>query len=778
MFSQAQSPVIRIAISLRIEWTIHLPFDASVWPSYNAAMSKQILHLYLGKDAGPQLATLQFLDETFTIRSVGTGGDVDTVVRLITEADAAGSADAIALDGIAIELRLGRERVRHLWADRIEGAAKRTPLVDGQGVRGAFERWAIRLVSEQEPGIFSRRRVLLAPGLNHNGLADGLAVFTDQRRWAEPVFYYNLPGAATGEIAVRQMTHRILNVVQDKPFRRIFPQAGTPGQPRTKKPFEWAQIIAGDLPAIRRYAPQDLRGKLVIAECATPEDEADLRQRGVATLVTTMPPAGADGLDNCQPARWPAAVIEACMAAQLGGRRRSEGDYLNLMAELVWAPSVLGLQAGQKVNQFAFVIHPLSARYIFNHPLLRFFRWLPHSWVEWLTAYSPPLYLSRIKGIQSPVTGQRAEGFLYTLGATPRQMMRRDPSFTYRRLLQIAQDAEARGARLMGLGAFTSIVGDAGITVAQQAEIAVTSGNSLTVAATLETAKQAVLKLGVKDLTQGQAMVVGATGSIGSVCSRLLAQALGAVTLVAPRPERLIALKRQIEAETPGAQVTIATTPDDHVGEMDLIITTTSSFDQRVIDVTQCKAGAVICDVARPPDIEEWEAALRPDILVIESGEILLPGDPDFGFDIGLPAGTAYACLSETALLAMEGHFEDYSIGRELELEKVKEIYRLFKKHGLRLAGMRSFDKYVSDEELERKRQLAEILRADPDQFHRYREEAHRKLVEGDLRLGRHGKRKEAVVPSGHTRAMAFAGLLAAGWMLVHLVRRARYTGT
>lgn len=730
-------------------------------------MVKQILHLHLGKDPEPQIATLRFLDGAFTIRSIGTGGDIDTVVRLIAETDATGSADAIALDGIVTEVRLGRERVRHQWAERIEAASKRTSLADGQAVRGAFERWAIRLVSEQEPGIFVRRRVLLAPGLNHNGLAEGLAAFTDQRRWAEPVFYYNLPGAATSEVAMRQMTHRILDVVQDKPYRRIFPQAGRPGQPRSKMPFEWAQIIAGDLPAIRRYAPQELRGKVIIAECATPQDEADLRRRGVATLITTMPPAGPDGLDPSQPARWPAAVIEACMAAQLGKPARSEGDYLNLMAELVWAPSIISLQDGQKVNQFAFVIHPLSARYIFNHPLLRAFRWLPHSWIEWLTAYAPPLYLSRIRGIQSPATGQRVEGFLYSLGATPRQMMRRDPSFTYRRLLQIARDAEARGARLMGLGAFTSIVGDAGVTVAQQAEIGVTSGNSLTVAATLETAKQAMLKLGVKDLTHGQAMVVGATGSIGSVCSRLLAQALGAVTLVAPRPERLIALKRQIEAETPGAQVTIATTPDEHVGEMDLIITTTSSFDQRVIDVTQCKAGAVICDVARPPDIEEWEAALRPDILVIESGEILLPGNPDFGFDIGLPPGTAYACLSETALLAMEGCFEDYSIGRELELEKVKEIYRLFKKHGLRLAGMRSFDRYVSDEELERKRQLAESLRVDPDRFRRYRAEAHRKLMEGDLYPAHQRQRKEMVASPRPLWALAVAGALLAGWYWV-----------
>ncbi|MFN8486416.1 MAG: serine carboxypeptidase [Caldilineaceae bacterium] len=742
-------------------------------------MAKQILHLHLGKDATPEEATITFLNETFHIRSIGTGGDIDVIERLIQTAETQQNANAVALDGITTRLEMGHERIRHIYADRLEAAAQQLPVVSGQGVRGAFERWAVRLINEAEPGIFTRKHVLFAPGLNHNGLVDGIAAFTENRRWAEPVFYFDLPSATTSEAAMHQITSRILDVVHDKPFRRIFPQAGAPGQKRSEAPFLWAQIIAGDIPAIRRYAPHDLKGKTVLAEAATPDDVNDLRLRGVVTLITTMPPAGSQGLDPNQPARWPAAVLEACMASLLqtdatqGKPTLRESDYLNLLAELEWKPSIVNLQADRKTNLFAFVIHPLSARQIYNHPILRYFKWLPREWMEWLVAYTPPLYLSRMKGMQSAATGQKVEGYLYTLGTTPKQMMTRDPSFTYKRLLQIAKDAEERGARLVGLGAFTSIVGDAGVTVAQQADIAITSGNSLTVAATLETAKQALIKLGAKDLTKGKAMVVGATGSIGSVCSRLLAQALGEVTLVAPRPEKLIALKRQIEEETTGAQVTIATTPDDYVGEMDMIITTTTAYNQRVIDVTKCKPGAVICDVARPPDIEEWEAALRPDILVIESGEILLPGDPDFGFNIGLPPKTAYACLSETALLAMEGRFEDYSIGRELELDKVKEIYRLFKKHGLQLAGMRSFDKYVSDEELTHKRALADELRADPEKFRRYQAEARRKLAEGDARQANEDGKRERPTPLWQ-KAWPFAvGALALGlWVAAGKVEK------
>ena len=124
----------------------------------------------------------------------------------------------------------------------------------------------------------------------------------------------------------------------------------------------------------------------------------------------------------------------------------SESDYLNLLAELEWRPAIVSLQSATGVNRFAFVIHPLSPRYIFNHPALRRLRWLPESLGGVpSSAYAPPLRVSRITGIRSPATGQVVEGDLYSLGATPRQMMKRDPSFTYRRLEQIAREAPGAG---------------------------------------------------------------------------------------------------------------------------------------------------------------------------------------------------------------------------------------------------------------------------------------------------------------------------------------------
>jgi predicted amino acid dehydrogenase len=395
--------------------------------------------------------------------------------------------------------------------------------------------------------------------------------------------------------------------------------------------------------------------------------------------------------------------------------------------------------------------------------MFRWTRYLPDEVVERVAAYMPPMYLSRITGGKSPATGQQIEGYLISLAATPRQMMAHGERFTYDRLHKAVEMSERRGARIMGLGAFTSVVGDAGITVAHESDIAITSGNSLTVAATLEAAKQAVVKMGASDLTKGRVMIVGATGSIGSVCSRLIAQAIYDVVLVSIEPERLIELKRTILAETPEAKVSIATRPDEHLPSCDLIITATSAFGQRIIDISKCKPGAVICDVARPPDINAAEAALRPDVLVIESGEVLIPGNIDFGYDIGLPPKTAYACLAETALLAMEGRFEDYTLGRNISIERVKEIYRLFKKHQFEIAGLRSFDEFITDEALAEKRALAERYRADSQLFDSVRSEAESRI--STMPVMAKGVRASSRPPR-MTAAAALAGVSILGLLL------------
>jgi hypothetical protein len=130
-----------------------------------------------------------------------------------------------------------------------------------------------------------------------------------------------------------------------------------------------------------------------------------------------------------------------------------------------------------------------------------------------------------------------------------------------------------------------------------------------------------------------------------------------------------------------------------------------------VLDIMKVKPGCVITDVARPLDLPPEEVAKRPDVLVIESGEIELPGDVKMK-NIGLPKGVAYACLAETIVLALEGRFENFTVGRAIEWEKVREIYKMGLKHGMKLAAISGVNGPFSDDDIARVRELALAARA------------------------------------------------------------------
>ena len=139
-----------------------------------------------------------------------------------------------------------------------------------------------------------------------------------------------------------------------------------------------------------------------------------------------------------------------------------------------------------------------------------------------------------------------------------------------------------------------------------------------------------------------------------------------------------------------------------------LILTVTSAVHD-IIYPEHLLSGSVVCDVARPRDVSAMVAAARDDILVFDGGMVDVPGSVDFHFNFGFPPGKAYACMAETIALALEGRFEDYTLGKNLTRAQVDEIAGISAKHGFRLSGFRSFEREVTDEQIEALRRRARL---------------------------------------------------------------------
>jgi len=323
--------------------------------------------------------------------------------------------------------------------------------------------------------------------------------------------------------------------------------------------------------------------------------------------------------------------------------------------------------------------------------------------IDFFSTFFPPIYISEIEGITSDATGKQIKGWFIACPYTPRRMLELSERTVYRKIIQTGRLAEKLGAQILGLGAFTSVVGDAGVTIAKALDIPVTTGDSYTVMVAVDAIREAANVMEIP-LQTATAAVVGATGAIGQVCAELLAEDVERLYLIGRRQDALEELRDRLKVHA-RAELVVSTSMDV-LKEAQLILTVTSSIHD-VIRPEHLQPGSVVCDVARPRDVSAMVAAVRDDILVIDGGMVDVPGPVDFHFNFGFPAGKAYACMAETIALALEGRFEDYTLGKHLTRERVEEIDRMAKKHGFRLSGFRSFEREVTPEQIEVVRQNA-----------------------------------------------------------------------
>ena len=352
------------------------------------------------------------------------------------------------------------------------------------------------------------------------------------------------------------------------------------------------------------------------------------------------------------------------------------------------------------MDKFAFVIHPLELS-----DFTRKFPWmkvLPKWVLGELAKNIPPFRVSHITGIKSRI-GTEVEGYFICCPLSSQQMISIPQDIVLEKIIKAGKKAEELGVGIIGLGSFTSVVADKGITVAEELDIAVTTGNSYTVATAIEGTRLAAQKMNINlnDIT-----IVGATGSIGRAVSFILAEGGCNLQLVSRNQNKLYKLKQEILKKYPGTNISYTGDVKRAVSTAKIIISASGAVNS-LIEPADLAVGSVVCDVARPRDVADRVGKTRDDVLVIEGGVVKVPGNVNFNFDFGYPPRTAYACMAETMFLTLEKKFINYSLGPELDLMRVKESLVLAKKHGFELSGLRSFEKPLSGDKIKKIRENA-----------------------------------------------------------------------
>ncbi|WP_344387407.1 hypothetical protein [Streptomyces vastus] len=241
--------------------------------------------------------------------------------------------------------------------------------------------------------------------------------------------------------------------------------------------------------------------------------------------------------------------------------------------------------------------------------------------------------------------------------------------------------AAARGAKVVGLGAWTAPVTAAGRTLLHGAPdgVTITTGNAYTAAVSRHNVVEAVEALDLR--RQARVAVLGATGSVGVPASHLLVQEGFDVTLIGRTEGRL---KVTVGDLAPVARLT---TGLGHLREADVVLVLTSDKTS-LVRPEHVSDGAVIIDVAQPVNIPRSSHDLfeAKGVCVVEGGLVRIPGyRSTYDLAITDPYST-FACLGETYLLSRDGARE-HSVG-PIEPSTSLRMERIAAWHGVRPAPL------------------------------------------------------------------------------------------
>jgi len=400
-----------------------------------------------------------------------------------------------------------------------------------------------------------------------------------------------------------------------------------------------------------------------------------------------------------------------------------------------------------RTHRVAFLGHFIEASHLAEHEE-PFKRMPPRKYEEFLRRIEPrtsPFVVSRVdvRSRLGDVVNFNFIGIAMTSARMVELMRAGDLEVPKRLVAEAVALAKRCGAIALGLGQYTSII-TRNCTDLVENEIALTSGNALTVAMGVEGILKAARE---KKVSLGSATVgvVGAGGNICSVYASLMAEKAERLVLFgssrAGGEERCLrtafriygdlleqirlrerhelegiaahifryrsvqrALSRAGEQgrEEAGKEVFFGLRAElgtdrfirisgnlEEIRQFPLVVTAANEA-RPFIQPGHLRKDAVVCDIAVPMNTTPQVFLERPDVLVIQGGIVKLPFGEDLRIRaLPLKAGTAFACMAETMLLGLTRIGFHYSFG-DIHKEQVEKIAEIARIHGFALADYRT----------------------------------------------------------------------------------------
>ncbi len=297
---------------------------------------KRVLGVSLGSSSRDHKVKIEMLGEEIEIERRGTDGDIHKMMQIYQEYD--GKVDIFALGGTDLYLYSGPSGKRYTIKEsaRIISVIKKTPIVDGTGIKYTLEKDVVKYVSQNTDINFKGKKALILITVDRFGLAEGLIEAGCNMIFGDIIFCLNIPLPIYSLKALNIVARTIIPILANLPIKYLYP-TGEKQESRNPKYghfFENADIIAGDYLAINKYMPDKMEGKIVISNTVTMQNVQDLKERGVKYLITTTP--------QFQGRSFGTNIYQAVLVA-ISGKKPEEltgQDYLDLAKKSGFKPRI------------------------------------------------------------------------------------------------------------------------------------------------------------------------------------------------------------------------------------------------------------------------------------------------------------------------------------------------------------------------------------------------------------------------------------------------------
>lgn len=292
---------------------------------------KRAVSISIGSSKRDKTVEIDLMGERVRLERIGTDGDIEKAAQLYKELD--GRVDAFGVGGTDLGVRVGEHFYKLHSIQSMVRFVRKTPLVDGNGLKASLERRVARVLREQLSGYVTEKTALVTTAVDRWGMAEAAVEAGYRCVFGDLIYSLGIPIPLRSVGAVKLFAALLMPLASRLPFEWIYPVGESQGQrkPKFTTYFSQASVVMGDCHYIYRYMPEDMRGKVVITNTTTAEDTETFRRAGVRWLVTSTPVL--DGRS------FGTNMMEAALVAASGRTEAVDyshpGDYFEWIAGLV-----------------------------------------------------------------------------------------------------------------------------------------------------------------------------------------------------------------------------------------------------------------------------------------------------------------------------------------------------------------------------------------------------------------------------------------------------------